>query len=92
MKVLKKQLDALPITSIDARDAARQIIDACRVGAAQLIVSPQAKMIVYLSAQFPGLTASAMRLMNRLLPRARNARGDFAKTGWESQSTLRLRC
>jgi hypothetical protein len=58
------------------------------VGAAQLIVSPQAKMIVYLSALFPGLTASAMRLMNRLLPGATNIRGDFAKTGWESQSTL----
>jgi NAD(P)-dependent dehydrogenase (short-subunit alcohol dehydrogenase family) len=81
-------LDALPITSIDARSAARQIVEACRVGAPQLIVSPQAKAIVYFSTLFPGITAEAMRLMNRLLPSLTNPRGDFARTGWESQSTL----
>jgi NAD(P)-dependent dehydrogenase (short-subunit alcohol dehydrogenase family) len=81
-------LDALPISSIDAVSAARQIVEACRAGAPQLIVSPQAKMIVYLSALFPGLTATGMRVMNRLLPGPANTRGDFAKTGWESQSAL----
>ena len=81
-------LDALPITSIDARSAARQIIEAGRVGAPQLVVSPQAKMIVYLSTLFPDLTASAMQMMNWLLPEPTNARGDFVKTGWESQSNL----
>lgn len=81
-------LDALPISSINAKSAARQIIEACRVGASQLIVSPQAKAIVYGSALFPGLTAEAMKLMNRLLPGATDTRGNFAKTGWESQSTL----
>lgn len=81
-------LDALPISSVNAQNAARQIIEACRVGASQLIVSPQAKAIVYGSAVLPGLTAEAMKLMNHLLPRATDTRGDFAKTGWESQSTL----
>ena len=81
-------LDALPITSIDARSAARQIVEACRVGAPQLVVSPQAKMIVYLSALFPDLTAEAMRVMNWLLPGPTTTRGDFVKTGWESQSNL----
>jgi len=74
--------------AIDRTVAHYGCIEACRVGAPQLIVSPQAKAIVYFSMLFPGLTADAMRMMNRLLPRATNTHGDFAKTGWESQSSL----
>jgi NAD(P)-dependent dehydrogenase (short-subunit alcohol dehydrogenase family) len=81
-------LDALPISSIDARSAARQIVEACRVGAAQLVVSPQGKLIVAFGSLFPGLTAEAMRLMNRLLPAPADTHGDYARTGWESQSAL----
>jgi NAD(P)-dependent dehydrogenase (short-subunit alcohol dehydrogenase family) len=81
-------LDALPLSSVNARTAAHQIVEACRVGAPQLIVSPQAKMIAYFSALFPDLMADAMQLMNRLLPGPTNARGDFVKTGWESQSAV----
>jgi NAD(P)-dependent dehydrogenase (short-subunit alcohol dehydrogenase family) len=58
-------LDSLPITSIDARRAARQIIEACRAGRPSLTVSIQAQAIQYLSALFPELAAEVTRMMDR---------------------------
>ena len=79
-------MDSLPLTSIDARRAARQIVEACRNGDPQLTISVQARALVRLSALFPALTARAMVLFNRLLPGPVAERGDELKTGWESQS------
>ena len=81
-------IDSLPISSIDARRAARQIIEACRRGDPQLLISIQAKAIALLTAAFPGLSARALKLMNQLLPEPTDPRGDETKTGWESQSPL----
>jgi NAD(P)-dependent dehydrogenase (short-subunit alcohol dehydrogenase family) len=79
-------VDSLPVSSIDARRAARQIIEACRRGDPQLLISIQAHAIVLLNAVFPGLSARALKLINRLLPEPTGSRGDETKTGWESQS------
>ena len=79
-------LDSLPLTSIDARRAARQIIEACRRGSPQLIITVQARLAAAAAALFPSLTAEAMALVNRLLPGPAAAPGDEARTGWESQS------
>lgn len=81
-------LDSLPISSIDARRAARQIIEACRYGDATLTISVQAKVIARLSALAPELFAETMKLMNQMLPAPTNEHGDLTKTGWESQSAL----
>ncbi|HEU5101942.1 MAG TPA: SDR family oxidoreductase, partial [Roseiflexaceae bacterium] len=81
-------IDSLPVSSIDARRAARQIIEACRRGDAQLLISIQAQAIALLNAVLPGLSARALKLMNQLLPDPTGPRGDELKTGWESQSTL----
>jgi NAD(P)-dependent dehydrogenase (short-subunit alcohol dehydrogenase family) len=81
-------VDSLPISSIDARRAARQIIEACRRGDPQLLISIQAHVIALLNAVFPGLSARALKRMNQLLPEPTDPRGDETRTGWESQSTL----
>jgi NAD(P)-dependent dehydrogenase (short-subunit alcohol dehydrogenase family) len=81
-------IDSLPVSSIDARRAARQIIEACRRGDPQLLISVQAHAIALLNAVFPGLSARALKLMNQLLPAPTDPRGDESRTGWESQSTL----
>jgi NAD(P)-dependent dehydrogenase (short-subunit alcohol dehydrogenase family) len=60
--------DSLPLASIDARRAARQIIDACRYGDAELIVGFQANMAAMARTMFPEVFADAMALINRLLP------------------------
>jgi NAD(P)-dependent dehydrogenase (short-subunit alcohol dehydrogenase family) len=81
-------LDSLPLTSIDARRAARQIIEACRTGRSSLTVSIPAQAIQYLSALFPELAAEATRMVDRLLPEVTGPEGNSIKTGWESRSEL----
>jgi NAD(P)-dependent dehydrogenase (short-subunit alcohol dehydrogenase family) len=60
--------DALPVTSIQAERAARQIVAACKRGQAELIISTQAVIAVKFRALFPEATADILALANRLLP------------------------
>lgn len=77
---------ALPLFSIDARRAAAQIIDACRYGDAELIITTQAKLAVLARTISSELFADAMALVNRLLPEPGAADGDRARPGRESES------
>lgn len=78
--------DALPLTSIKAERAARQIIGACKQGRAELIITVQAKTAVLLDALFPELSAEALSLVNRILPDAGGIGKDSAK-GKDSTSS-----
>ena len=69
-------IDSLPISSIDARRAARQIVEACRRGDPQLLISIQAQALALLNAVFPNVSARALKLMNQLLPKPTTAAGD----------------
>jgi NAD(P)-dependent dehydrogenase (short-subunit alcohol dehydrogenase family) len=80
--------DSLPLASIDARRAARQIINACRYGDPELTITTQARAAVALSALFPGPMARALEISHRLLPGPAADGGDQLKTGWESQSPV----
>lgn len=80
--------DALPITSIDARRAARQIVDACRHGDPELTITWQAKAAILLNSLAPGLLAELMALTNRLLPDPTGPEGDTVRPGRESRSPL----
>src|SRR5690606_28058949 len=78
---------ALPIASIDADRAARQIVDACRRGDAELIITVQARAAILARTLAPELFADAMVLMNRLLPEpTAHPGGDVARPGRESES------
>lgn len=61
-------MDALPISSVSAESAARQIIDAAAAGQAELIVSPQAKLAAKLNSLFPNVAASLLAATARILP------------------------
>jgi NAD(P)-dependent dehydrogenase (short-subunit alcohol dehydrogenase family) len=79
--------DALPVTSINAGRAASQILDACRRGQAELIISVQAKLAVIFHGLFPGLTADLLGTVNRVLPGpggigARKAKGKDSTSSW----------
>ncbi|HXH24029.1 MAG TPA: SDR family NAD(P)-dependent oxidoreductase, partial [Vicinamibacterales bacterium] len=78
--------DSLPLASIDAGRAARQIIDACRYGRAELVITVQAKMAIVARTLAPELFSSAMTIMNRLLPAPTDAEGDRPRPGRESES------
>ena len=60
--------DALPLTSMSARRAARQVVNACRYGKAEVVLSWQAKLATTFHAVFPGLSTQLNGLINRLLP------------------------
>ena len=78
--------DSIPGISIGAGRAARQIIDACRHGDAELIITPGARLAVLLNAACPGTMAKAMAIANRLLPSPAEHGGDEAQSGWQSIS------
>jgi short-subunit dehydrogenase len=79
--------DSLPITSISAESAARQIVAACKRGDAEVILSIQAKIAIKFHALFPELTTELMGLVNRLLP-APGGIGTQAAKGKDSESEL----
>ncbi len=80
-------LDSLPVTSVDVQKAARQIVEACRRGDPDLIISVQARLAVLANALAPGLFARAMQLVSLVLPKpAEHEQGDRAYTGWQSRS------
>ncbi|HEV2109613.1 MAG TPA: SDR family NAD(P)-dependent oxidoreductase [Thermomicrobiales bacterium] len=63
-------LASLPLISIDAERAARQIVTATKRGDAELIISLPAHVAVRFHGLFPGTTANLLGLVNRLLPDA----------------------
>jgi NAD(P)-dependent dehydrogenase (short-subunit alcohol dehydrogenase family) len=78
--------DSLPLASISAERAARQIISACRYGDAELIITVQAKMAVLARTVAPELFLETMAVINRLLPGPSPSNGDEARPGRESES------
>jgi NAD(P)-dependent dehydrogenase (short-subunit alcohol dehydrogenase family) len=78
--------DSMPVASIDAARAAAQVLDACRHGDAELIISWPAKLAVVANAVVPEAVALAMDWANRLLPAATDESGDRPRTGWQSGS------
>jgi len=60
--------DSLPVTSMNAERAANQIIDACKRGDAEVVLTIQAQLAVKFHGLFPGLTADMLGIVNRLLP------------------------
>ena len=74
---------SLPVASMSAERAARQIIGACRRGDAEVILGLPFKAAARLHGLFPGTTAAVMGLINRLLPRPG---GPIARRGRDSES------
>ncbi|HYE13965.1 MAG TPA: SDR family NAD(P)-dependent oxidoreductase [Pyrinomonadaceae bacterium] len=79
--------DALPVTSIQAERAARQIITACKRGQAELVITTQAVVAVKFRALFPEAAADMLALANRLLPGPGGIGRKRAK-GKDSESAL----
>jgi short-subunit dehydrogenase len=75
----------LPMVSMDARKAARRIVGAVRGGRAEIILSPQAKTATAIHGLFPGMTADALGLLNRVLP---SGTASERHTGKESETPV----
>ena len=60
--------DALPLFSINAARAARQIVAACKGRRAEVILTLQAKLTSRLAALIPQVTAAMLSAVNAILP------------------------
>jgi NAD(P)-dependent dehydrogenase (short-subunit alcohol dehydrogenase family) len=79
--------DSLPLLTLSAERAARQIIRACKWGDAEVVLSVPAKLAVLFHGIFPGVTADLLGLVNRLLPGPGGIGTERAK-GVESYSSM----
>jgi len=74
--------------STSSAPAARQIIDASRYGASQLVITPQARLLRLVNGVCPAFVSETLSPVCRLLPGPSGAEGDRLKRGWESQSLI----
>jgi len=80
--------DSLPVSTMRAERAARQIIAATKRGDAEAILSMQAVAAVKFHQLFPELSANLLALVNRLLPAAVGGIGKRRAKGKDSESEL----
>ena len=80
--------DSLPFVSMNAENAAKQIVRATQRGDAEVILSFPAQAAAIFHGLFPGATADLMGLVNRTLPKADGADsiGTQSAKGFESES------
>jgi len=81
-------LDSLPFTSIDAATAAQQIVDACKFGDANLVISIQAQVARMVHALAPNLSDDVLSWTNIFLPKATSASDAAAVRNNEIRSRL----
>ena len=78
--------DSLPGLSASAENAARQIIEACRHGDAELTITVPAKLAIIANHVAPAAVARALVIANRFLPGPDGANGNTRRRGRESTS------
>jgi len=75
-----------PFFSMNAERAARQILEACRRGQAELVVGRHFKLVVRLIPLMPELAAKMLALFSRLMPGPTGPEGDESLPGWACRS------
>ncbi|TGE18880.1 SDR family NAD(P)-dependent oxidoreductase [Hymenobacter elongatus] len=80
--------DSLPVISMDADDAARQIWNACRRGDAEVILGLPAKLLSAFHGLLPGTTTDVLGWVNRALPGRTGELGNERRHGYESESAV----
>lgn len=79
--------NSLPVSSVSAEYAAREILRATRRGDAEAIISIQAELAAKLNNLFPELVAEISALVNQILPKAGGI-GKLHASGLESTSFI----
>lgn len=79
--------DSIPFFTINSTECAREIIDACRSGEAERIITLPAKVGAILQGAAPNLVSELMAIVNETLP-APGGIGEQRAKGKDSESTL----
>jgi len=79
--------DALPLLTVSAENAARQVVQACKRGQAELVISIPAKIAVTFDALLPELSTRMLAIVNQFLPEAggvgtQRMKGRQSKSAW----------
>jgi NAD(P)-dependent dehydrogenase (short-subunit alcohol dehydrogenase family) len=77
--------DAMPLLTVSAENAARQIVRACKRGQAELVISVPAKLAVLFESLFPEAMSQILGAVNQVLPGAGGV-GTETRKGRESKS------
>jgi short-subunit dehydrogenase len=80
--------DSLPILSISAKKAARQIVHATRTGKTEVTLGLPAKLLAFLYGHFPRIIIRSLAIANHLVPGPGKAEGLDRSTGRESETSL----
>ena len=86
---LFKIMDSSPLTSNTAEQSAREILDACRHGDAEVTTTLPARFGAFVHSLSPGLTTEFFSLVNRLLP-GEGGIGKGRAKGYESETDLSM--
>ena len=78
--------NGLPLLSINAERAAKQIVEACRNKAQTVVLTPAARAAIILHDVSPNIFNRGMRIMNSFLPGMNSVSGRTSRSGWESRS------
>ena len=79
--------DSIPGMTIDAARAAWQVLDACRHGDAELVITWPARLAIIANAIAPEAVALGLSTANRLLPGPTDKEsGNERRSGWQSTS------
>jgi len=79
---------SLPFTSMNVESAAEKIIDGCRYGDAEVILSIPAKVAAAVHGVFPGLTSVLLSGINKMLPDSGQQGALEKRKGYESESAI----
>jgi short-subunit dehydrogenase len=80
--------DSLPLITISANRAAKQIVKATRKKKAEITLTFAAKLLEKFHGLFPGLTSHILALVNRMLPASTSLEGLEPRSGKESQTPV----
>ena len=79
--------DSIPLLTVSAENAARQVVRACKRGQAELIISVPAKLAATFDALVPEMMSQMLGLANQLLPApggvgTQNVKGRQSASAW----------
>lgn len=77
--------DSMPLLSLSAERAARQILEACRYGDYHVAVGWPARVAEIVSALAPNLTARALGSAHSVMPTIAGDSGNESQSGWRAR-------
>lgn len=77
----------LPVTAMDAHEAAVKIVNAALQGKAEIVLTPQAKLLAWMHGVAPGLVTHALAIANRVIPGTGSTKRE-SQLGRDSESAF----